>query len=140
MSGSMSREWKRTVWQAPQARRTTPRHFLTLPTTEVGGCAPASDTTGGGYLFYRAEADHARDLQFGNYCRSHSLVSREEIFMASNPEIPPPDTINPQSPAEIPGETAPAETPFGQPAEIVPDTPNVDEPDRAPSELPPPLD
>ncbi len=30
-SGSMSREWKRTVWQAPQARRTTPRHFLTLP-------------------------------------------------------------------------------------------------------------
>lgn len=31
MSGSMSREWKRTVWQAPQARRTTPRHFLTLP-------------------------------------------------------------------------------------------------------------
>lgn len=32
MSGSMSREWKRTVWQAPQARRTAPRHFLTLPT------------------------------------------------------------------------------------------------------------
>jgi hypothetical protein len=31
MSGSMSREWKRTVWQAPQARRTAPRHFLTLP-------------------------------------------------------------------------------------------------------------
>ena len=31
MSGSMSREWKRIVWQAPQARRTTPRHFLTLP-------------------------------------------------------------------------------------------------------------
>lgn len=28
MSGSMSREWKRTVWQAPQARRTAPRHFL----------------------------------------------------------------------------------------------------------------
>ncbi|ATI80624.1 hypothetical protein A6768_11890 [Sphingobium yanoikuyae] len=56
--------------------------------------------------------------------------------MASNPEIPPPDTINPQSPAEIPGETAPAETPFEQPAEIVPDTPNVDEPHRAPSELP----
>ncbi|MGK2908726.1 MAG: hypothetical protein ACSLE1_02840 [Sphingobium sp.] len=35
-SGSMSREWKRIVWQAPQARRTTPRHFLTLPTS-VGG-------------------------------------------------------------------------------------------------------
>jgi len=33
MSGSMSREWKRTIWQAPQARRTTPRHFLTLPTS-----------------------------------------------------------------------------------------------------------
>lgn len=33
-SGSMSREWKRIVWQAPQARRTTPRHFLTLPLAE----------------------------------------------------------------------------------------------------------
>ncbi|MGK2912001.1 MAG: hypothetical protein ACSLE1_19695, partial [Sphingobium sp.] len=35
-SGSMSREWKRTVWQAPQARRTTPRHFLTLPLINRG--------------------------------------------------------------------------------------------------------
>jgi hypothetical protein len=30
MSGSMSRGWKRTVWQAPQASRTIPRHLLTL--------------------------------------------------------------------------------------------------------------
>jgi len=37
MSGSMSREWKRTVWQAPQARRTAPRHFLTLPDFAIGG-------------------------------------------------------------------------------------------------------
>ena len=35
MSGSMSREWKRTVWQAPQARRTAPRHFLTLPFQDI---------------------------------------------------------------------------------------------------------
>ncbi len=30
MSGSMSRGWKRTVWRALQASRTTPRHLLTL--------------------------------------------------------------------------------------------------------------
>jgi hypothetical protein len=93
---------------------------------------------GGGFLFSKAAAETARDMQTGNYYRSHSLVSGKEIFMASNPEIPPPDTIDPQSPAEIPGEAPPAETPFEQPAEIVPDTPNVDEPDRAPSELPTP--
>jgi hypothetical protein len=34
----------------------------------------------------------------------------------------------------------PEETPFSEPPEIVPETPNIDEPDRAPSELPPPPD
>ncbi len=60
--------------------------------------------------------------------------------MASNPEIPSPDTIDPQSPPEIPGGMPPEETPFLEPPEIVPEIPNVDEPDLAPSELPPPPD
>jgi hypothetical protein len=64
----------------------------------------------------------------------------EENVMASNPEIPTPDTVNPQSPAEIPVSPPPEETPFSEPPEIVPETPNIDEPDRAPSELPPPPD
>lgn len=60
--------------------------------------------------------------------------------MASNPEMPPPDTIDPQSPAEVPVESPPSEAPFAEPPEIEPDTPNVDQPNRAPDELPPPPD
>jgi hypothetical protein len=60
--------------------------------------------------------------------------------MASNPEIPPPDTIDPQSPSEVPVESPPSETPFVEPPEIEPATPDIDEPDRGPDELPPPPD
>lgn len=48
-SGSMSREWKRTVWQAPQARRTTPRHFLTLPIV-MGGTWDKYEPAGAGWV------------------------------------------------------------------------------------------
>jgi hypothetical protein len=57
--------------------------------------------------------------------------------MATNPgDIPPPDVIEPQSPAELPQIDTPDETPFREPPEITPDTPNVDEPGRGPDELP----
>lgn len=56
--------------------------------------------------------------------------------MASNPEIPQPDTINPQSPPEMPPNAPVPEQPFEEPPEIVPDTPDVDEPGQGPDELP----
>jgi len=60
--------------------------------------------------------------------------------MASQPEIPPPDTINPQSPPEAPPVDPPDETPYRELPEIVPEAPDVDEPGRGPDELPPPPD
>jgi hypothetical protein len=77
-------------------------------------------------------------LELGNHEYSWSLCQREENFMASNPEMPPPDTINPQSPIEMPPDMPPAETPFQEPPEIAPEVPNIDEPDEAPSEAPAP--
>lgn len=56
--------------------------------------------------------------------------------MATQPDIPPPDTINPQSPPELPVDDPGPETPFREPPEIAPDTPNVDEPGQGPDELP----
>jgi len=56
--------------------------------------------------------------------------------MATQPEVPPPDTINPQSPPETPASDPPQETPFREPPEFTPDTPNIDEPGRGPDELP----
>jgi len=60
--------------------------------------------------------------------------------MATQPEIPPPDTINPQSPPEAPPVDPPDETPYRELPEIVPEAPDVDEPGRGPDELPPPPD
>jgi hypothetical protein len=60
--------------------------------------------------------------------------------MATQPESPPPDTIEPQSPPETPGEPAPSEAPFQEPPEVTPTQPDVDFPDRGMPETPPPPD
>ena len=60
--------------------------------------------------------------------------------MATNPEIPPPDRIEPQSPPETPPDSPPSEDPFREPPEIVPERPDYDAPDRGPQETPPPPD
>lgn len=56
--------------------------------------------------------------------------------MNGQPEIPPPDTINPHSPPEIPPLSSPNETPHRESPEVIPETPDVDEPGKRPSELP----
>ena len=65
--------------------------------------------------------------------------------MATQPDptpaaVPPPDRIQPQSPDEMPAPERPAETPMTEPDEITPVSPDYDQPDRAPTELPPPPD
>ncbi|PZU60549.1 MAG: hypothetical protein DI547_02765 [Sphingobium sp.] len=62
--------------------------------------------------------------------------------MATQPEIPPPDTIEPQSPPEAPPFAPPDEAPYREPPEIPPDgpVPDIDEPGRGPAETPPPPD
>lgn len=50
--------------------------------------------------------------------------------MATQPEFPAPDTIEPQSPPETPPAPAPTETPFSEPPEIIPDVPDRDYPGR----------
>ena len=57
--------------------------------------------------------------------------------MATNPEIPSPDTITPQSPPELPQLDPVPEHPYQEPPEIVPETPNIDEPGHSPDEVPP---
>ncbi len=54
--------------------------------------------------------------------------------MATQPEIPPPDTITPQSPPESPPTPSPPENPYQDPPEIIPQSPNVDEPGKGPDE------
>ncbi len=63
--------------------------------------------------------------------------------MATRPDtgpdgVPPPDRIMPQSPDEMPTPDQPVETPMTKPDEITPVGPDYDQPDQAPSELPPP--
>ena len=50
--------------------------------------------------------------------------------MATQPEFPPPDTIEPKSPPESPSTPSPAERPSVEPPEIIPDTPDRDYPGR----------
>ena len=58
--------------------------------------------------------------------------------MATQPDAPKPDRIEPQSPPETPATPSPAENPAGQPDEISPPQPDTISPD-APMEtvLPP---
>ena len=58
--------------------------------------------------------------------------------MASQPEIPAPDTIQPQSPPEVPGDPGPIESPGTEPPGFEPPGPDIDQPGRGPSEVPPP--
>lgn len=64
--------------------------------------------------------------------------------MATQPEISPPDIIEPQAPPEMPPDSPPAETPseapFEQPPEINPTTPDHDRPSRGIPEVTPPPD
>lgn len=55
--------------------------------------------------------------------------------MATNPDMPPPDVIEPQSPDELPPMETPDEAPDYSPPEIQPDVPNIDEPGRGPDEV-----
>src|SRR3546814_20027931 len=66
--------------------------------------------------------------------------SERRCPMATQPEIPPPDRIDPQSPPETPPDSPTSEDPFRQPPDIVPDQPDYDKPDRGPIETPPPPD
>src|SRR3546814_4732228 len=70
----------------------------------------------------------------------YTSLFRSRCPMATQPEIPPPDRIDPQSPPETPPDSPPSEDPFRQPHEIVPDQPDYDKPDRGPIETPPPPD
>lgn len=56
--------------------------------------------------------------------------------MSTNPEIPPPDTIEPQAPPEMPVTEPVPERPYQEPPEIVPDTPNTDFPGQWRNEFP----
>ncbi len=60
--------------------------------------------------------------------------------MASQPEIPQPDTINPGAPQEVPPQQAPGEEPMYQPDEVSPSSPDTIEPSQEPMETPPPPD
>lgn len=50
--------------------------------------------------------------------------------MATQPEFPPPDTIEPHSPPESPPSPSPMEDPFYEPPEIIPEVPDQDYPGR----------
>ena len=71
--------------------------------------------------------------------RNHWLGKRRPV-VATQPEMPPPDTIEPQSPPETPPIERPAEQPVPDVPEVVPEQPDHDRPDRSPPETPPPPD
>lgn len=75
-SGSMSREWKRTVWQAPQARRTTPRHFLTLPELSIAGME----------RLHPSDRDIPQNAVFSSKCPSTSarLIHKVRNFLSAS--------------------------------------------------------
>lgn len=54
-----------------------------------------------------------------------------------DPEIPQPDTIQPQSPPETPVFDPPEEKPVPDTPEIEPPLPDRDRPNRSPDETPP---
>ncbi|WP_408021648.1 hypothetical protein [Flavisphingopyxis soli] len=56
--------------------------------------------------------------------------------VAIEPQIPHPDTIEPQSPPETPAQPMPNEAPGREPPEITPTGPDIDEPGRGPDEMP----
>lgn len=60
--------------------------------------------------------------------------------MASQPDMPAPDRIDPQSPPETPASPSPVEMPVQQPSEITPVGPDHDTPDVGLPETPPPPD
>ncbi|WP_299309268.1 hypothetical protein [uncultured Croceicoccus sp.] len=60
--------------------------------------------------------------------------------MATRPDIPAPDRIEPAAPPETPATPDPSETPFREPDEITPPTPDRDNPGTQPLETPPPPD
>lgn len=60
--------------------------------------------------------------------------------MATQPGSPPPDTIEPGSPQEVPPQQTPGEEPMYQPDEVSPTSPDTIEPSPHPLETPPPPD
>ncbi|MGN6499065.1 MAG: hypothetical protein ACTHKM_02845 [Tsuneonella sp.] len=60
--------------------------------------------------------------------------------MATQPEPPQPDTINPGAPDETPPVIAPQQEPGGTPDEIQAPSPDFDQPGGNPLETPPPPD
>ena len=59
--------------------------------------------------------------------------------MATQPEFQP-DTIEPQSPTELPPQQPIEPETFPSPDEAPPIGPDIDQPGRGPDETPPPLD
>src|SRR3546814_13154794 len=64
--------------------------------------------------------------------------SERRCPMATQPEIPPSDRIDAQSPPETPPDSPPSEYPFSQPPQIVPDKPAATKHETGPIKLPPP--
>lgn len=60
--------------------------------------------------------------------------------MATQPEVPPPDIIEPLFPPDSPPIETPSETPFEEPPEVDPTAPDHDRPDREIPEVTPPPD
>jgi len=60
--------------------------------------------------------------------------------MATQPEMPPPDKIEPQSPDEAPSAPEPDEYPVTEPAEVEPTSPDRDNPSPGMPEILPPPD
>jgi len=58
--------------------------------------------------------------------------------MSTQPQVPHPDTIEPQSPPETPATPSPSEAPMREPPEVTPSQPDIDQPGRGPDEMPPP--
>ncbi len=60
--------------------------------------------------------------------------------MATQPDIPPPDTINPAAPPEFPDGPVPDEAPWDEPPGFEPPLPDQDQPDPGLPDIPPPPD
>jgi hypothetical protein len=60
--------------------------------------------------------------------------------MATQPDIPPPDTINPVAPPEIPIDPEPSQAPMTEPPGIEPPMPDQDRPEPGIPEIVPPPD
>jgi hypothetical protein len=88
----------------------------------------------------KASRHGAAAERLGGFVRSLGTACKGRADMVNTvsiePQIPHPDTINPQSPPETPAAPSPSEAPVREPPEVSPTSPDIDEPGRGPDELP----